>query len=1483
MGVKLIKKLNFIVLPLLMFLTVNQSIEGVVVKANGDIVVVNSGTIDSPGTYLINSVSGLQALAEVVNAGSGLSGYTFNLGSGIELSGIIWVPIGYTTAFEGTFNGGGHTISNLKISGAARETIENNGLFGLTSGAMVTNFTLDNAEVGDPDPFQRVGSGAGAVIGRMNNSTLSNVTLSGTVLVIGSVNVGGFVGHNYASGVSNRSEIIDSNLTLSGLNVDGLEHVGGFLGQNDQEDGIAVVSGISLSANSILIGAQEELGGFVGENEGSIENVQMQVSNELVVLVERGLESGSEVQAGGFVGYLEGGSITNVSLSSNFIGVISDNGSYYAEFGGFVGHATSSSTISSGLLQSDYLQITAGRQAGGFIADNRGTISGTQLISSIIDIFGTNGDSDDFGGFVGNNRGTIHDSHLTLTSGLTITSNDKYVGGFVGSNDSTSSMISSSTVTSSGLTIEGKFQIGGIVGRNIGTLSGVTIASTTINLSSFLFGDSSEIGGFAGINQGAQSKIINSNLYSSGLFVTGYAEVGGFIGQNQGLVEDANLRVTTISLSGLDTEFGGFVGYNDDANNSGVIRNANVFASGLTIVARDEIGGFAGENEGLIQSGVVNVTNLTITSTRSNGESESGGFVGFNDGSSAEIEDSVLIVDVFVLTGSEEIGGFAGQIDGSSIKNSRLFIVSGVIEGEYRVGGFIGVVESESPVSPIGGVIPYMVDSGIAHYGNLLISASESISELGGFTGSNLNGTIRNARLIADSMSITGGDFLGGFVGLNTGFANNPDIAGRIVDSNIRTSYLSIDGDSYIGGFAGYHTVGSPLTVNDNGSLIENIYLSGLSSTSGLILTISGNDYLGGLIGLNESNLQTGVTAFSSNTVNLADGYPEGLLRFPVRLGVYASGITINGRSRVGGFVGASSGLQLSIKYETSSTRGDDIPIIQANSVKIVGQGNDIGGFAGMFYGDDLQARVVVNDLTVSGNSVVGGFVGRISPRDAFNSTATTDSPTNDFIVISGMQLVVQSADISLTSGSISRSDLTPLLTYHPGTNPDGPDFFSLNYLGSEENNYTGLVWGIQENSSPTLLNNNNQPDPDPDSELENTPPNQEPEVTLSPPATLAPSSPPRTTTRSVVREIFLTVSDLTMNVGDPIVYPVATAIDRVGFIETDVSDLIVRTGEIGSAVGSYEITYTVTSNGVTQSQTVRVRVIDTIPPVIIYTGENEVYAGETLEVRFETSDNAPGVVTIRILEEADTTKAGETRLVAIATDASGNTTQIEVPIRVLQEEIVVREVKINQASLLFVLNSRELDIDSTTIFVAVATTEPPATSTMWMPYTTSTVSASQANQFVFVKAQDASGNYVMGASVPLLYQSEGVRLDPIPVPESTEAEVSSSFPWGVLALSAAAVAGIAILAWQRPKFAKFGVRYTLANRDRYGTRYQWFSGFFLLFGTRREYDVLFYDGDTLVSEQRVKRGKSAEAPFVATWDIAFDEVNEDLIVHRVK
>lgn len=118
---------------------------------------LGSGTESDP--YLITSAADLKGLANQVNNGNNYSGDYFKLTTDIDLAGKEWTPIGYRSinkvnkgtvtpskdnndirAFSGTFNGNGHSISNLYIVAGSGSTY---GLFGYVKGGKICNLNLD--------------------------------------------------------------------------------------------------------------------------------------------------------------------------------------------------------------------------------------------------------------------------------------------------------------------------------------------------------------------------------------------------------------------------------------------------------------------------------------------------------------------------------------------------------------------------------------------------------------------------------------------------------------------------------------------------------------------------------------------------------------------------------------------------------------------------------------------------------------------------------------------------------------------------------------------------------------------------------------------------------------------------------------------------------------------------------------------------------------------------------------------------------------------------------------------------------------------------------------------------------------------------------------------------------------------------------------------------------------------------------------------
>lgn len=80
--------------------------------------------------------------------------------------------------FSGTFDGQGHTISNLKIALASTEINSYAGLFGVANGAVIKNFTLSNAEISVSGATNAY---VGGVVGKGQNLQLGGVGVSGNL------------------------------------------------------------------------------------------------------------------------------------------------------------------------------------------------------------------------------------------------------------------------------------------------------------------------------------------------------------------------------------------------------------------------------------------------------------------------------------------------------------------------------------------------------------------------------------------------------------------------------------------------------------------------------------------------------------------------------------------------------------------------------------------------------------------------------------------------------------------------------------------------------------------------------------------------------------------------------------------------------------------------------------------------------------------------------------------------------------------------------------------------------------------------------------------------------------------------------------------------------------------------------------------------------------------------------------------------------
>lgn len=198
-------------------------------------------------TITIYSGEGLKVAADVVNSGD--TDINIILDNDIDLSDIDWTPIGTESRpYTGNFDGGGHTITGLKIDKSGTDYV---GLIGcLGSGGKVQNVTLTNISV----------SGANCVggIAGQNYGTVENCSVNGTVTGKGFTDTGGIAGTNYG--------------TISGCSAEGTVtgsvNVGGIAGlcvpNYDTGTGSLIGSTIEGCHSTAAVSGISSVGGVVG-------------------------------------------------------------------------------------------------------------------------------------------------------------------------------------------------------------------------------------------------------------------------------------------------------------------------------------------------------------------------------------------------------------------------------------------------------------------------------------------------------------------------------------------------------------------------------------------------------------------------------------------------------------------------------------------------------------------------------------------------------------------------------------------------------------------------------------------------------------------------------------------------------------------------------------------------------------------------------------------------------------------------------------------------------------------------------------------------------------------------------------------------------------------------------------------------------------------------------------------------------------------
>lgn len=792
--------------------TLSTELDSLYIKTNGDNLPNTQTGKDFVYIWVADGeqLKGIQKYANE-NTNSKILSYNFALKNDINATDVDkYQSIGGNgTAFTGKFDGRENRIIGLNVENKDNSKTDNVGVFGTIGEKGI----VKNLKVYSSTfkGYDNVGAIAGT-----NNGTIDNVTtLGNTVEALGS----------------------KSSAELDGTPFDNTDNI------------------------FVNVGAA---GGVVGTNNGAVDNA---TSRDSVIAGKDANFGGALTTAGGIAGINTG----LVSNSQSHSAVIASGKDNTYSLGGIVGVNTASDKDQDGNIIKGLDNVNAyGVTGSSILVDNTGGIAGLNS-GTLNDAYNESivKGSSNVGGIAGTNSGEIS----LIVNGASVTAEDDYTGGLVGS---TTGKISDGR--NNGV-ITGNDYVGGLVGSNG---SGVTLKDLTNDSSAEIIGEN-YVGGIAGRNDGIITAKDQTNLINRGS-ITGQNYVGGVVGQNFGAIDNINNSITLNVSSNDGKYFGGVAGINEEnATINNATNTGNITAEGAIYV-----GGVVGYNKGILNGLNGNYGNVK-------GKDQVGGVVGQND---TAIENVNAYNEGSVTATDGGAGGIFATYNGN-ILNSTL-TNKGDVKGT-NIGGTGGIATVNS-----GNIS----NSTLINEGNV---TNENSDYVGGIFGqkTGTNTTITGSTL-SNKGEVKGKDYVGGIFGSNESTISKSTMTNEVGGN--------VTGKNYVGGLIGINS-GTITGGRDD----ANTYYKYQIYNNGTI-TATGNGYnIGGLIGKNTGSLTAGyntgnIVASGSSNVGGIVGTNEGTVKEVFN--TIAGNGSVTGNTNVGGLIGTNSGT-LSNAYSTSFVEGN--------------------------------------------------------------------------------------------------------------------------------------------------------------------------------------------------------------------------------------------------------------------------------------------------------------------------------------------------------------------------------------------------------------------------------------------------------------------------------------------------------------------------------------------------------------------------------
>ena len=452
----------------------------------------NTEDYDNLKECYIKSIADYEEFTDLVNSGKSFSGKTVYLSKNLDLNGVTLEPIGNNNnKFEGTFEGNGYTLKNIKIDLGTDYV----GMFGYNTGT-IRGFNVENINVKGNN---YVGGVAGYNIGN-----ISTISISPTIE--GNENVGGIAGY---STVSIKNVIVINTTINANYNVGG-------------------ITGYAYSGTSSGI---VEKASLTGKNYTNCSNGRTYYTGDFGAYCSNQVSINNNLNSSGYTLGSDMLTYYNKYLDTIY-GGDNDSDGYYFDYDNkgilivkSVNEFSYEFNLKGSGTQDDPYQIKSVKDWNNIaITLNEERSSAVYSLMNDIDF------SDNTVYFIGTEtvpfKGVFEGNGYTLKN-IIIQSDNSYVGMF-GYNTGTVRNINVNNIN-----VKGNNYVGGVVGYNIGNISTISISSTVEG--------NKNVGGIAGYSTGNIKNVIvinttiNANYNVGG--ITGYA----YSGTSSGIVEKANL------------------------------------------------------------------------------------------------------------------------------------------------------------------------------------------------------------------------------------------------------------------------------------------------------------------------------------------------------------------------------------------------------------------------------------------------------------------------------------------------------------------------------------------------------------------------------------------------------------------------------------------------------------------------------------------------------------------------------------------------------------------------------------------------------------------------------------------------------------------------------------------------------------------------------------------------------------------------------